>query len=80
MPRANQNLDNMKVYLLFREKDLICVCSSKPKSVEYAVDDAASALLFQEFGGARDFASALREYNHSGVSGVWYEIKEEEVL
>lgn len=70
----------MKVYLLFREKDLVCACTSKAKAVDYAVDDAAAALLFQKFGDARDFASALREYNHTGVSGVWYEIKEEEVL
>lgn len=70
----------MKVYILQREKDLICVCSSKVKAIDCAVDDAASALLFERFGGARDFASALREYNHAGANGVWYEIKEEEVL
>lgn len=70
----------MKVYVLNRENGLLCVCSSKAKAIDCAVDDAASALLFERFGGARDFASALRKYNHASASGVWYEIKEEEVL
>lgn len=70
----------MKVYLLNRNRDLVCVCSSKKTAIESAVDDAAGALLFQKFGDATDFRGALRDYSHVGIHGVWYEIKEANVL
>lgn len=70
----------MKVYLLNRGKDLVCVCSSKEKALECAEDDAAMNLLFEKFGESEQFKGALNEYNHAYIHGVWYYIKDQKVL
>lgn len=69
----------MKVYLLYRSKDLLCVCNSKERAIEMAEDDAASLLLFEKYGEASAFRENLSECTDACIHGVRYTIIKEEV-